>query len=97
MNFPNYLYEEQEQANVTYVGLATSEGRYDFGVIYTNMFFGKPLVVCMQTGRSALLGDEDLLSSGNIQLAFQLSSRKAGEEVAAYLKESLPSTRLQPK
>lgn len=44
------LYDEHESVKVRFLGFMTHENRYDFGVIYTNMFFGKPLVVCMQTG-----------------------------------------------
>lgn len=49
------LYDEHENVHIRFLGFMTHENRYDFGVIYTNMFFGKPLVVCMQTGRATLL------------------------------------------
>jgi len=53
------LYDESEKVKVRFVGFVSDHGRYDFGIIYTKMFFGKPLVVCMQTGRSSLLSQED--------------------------------------
>ena len=54
------LYDEDENVKVRFIGFTTELARYDFGIIYTNVFFGKPLVVCMQTGRSTLLDPGDL-------------------------------------
>ncbi|MEH7522835.1 SAV0927 family protein, partial [Bacillus sp. JJ1503] len=44
------LYDEHENVKVRFVGFTTELTRYDFGIVFTNLFFGKPLVVCMQTG-----------------------------------------------
>ena len=43
----------------------THDTRYDFGVIYTNMFW--KAIVCMQTGRSTLLGRDDVENVQYIQ------------------------------
>jgi hypothetical protein len=51
MNLFEKLYDEYEKVKVRFVGFTTKDTRYDFGIVYTNMFFGKPLVICMQTGR----------------------------------------------
>jgi hypothetical protein len=61
MEFFEKLYDEHENAKVRFIGFTTESTRYDFGIIYTNMFFGKPLVVCMQTGRSTLLDPATIL------------------------------------
>lgn len=43
------LYDEHESVKVRFLGFMTHDTRYDFGVIYTNMFFGKrSLFVCKQ-------------------------------------------------
>ena len=62
------LYDEDENVKVRFVGFTTERTRYDFGIVYTNLFFGKPLVVCMQTGRSALLDPSDLADKEYLQM-----------------------------
>jgi len=66
------LYDEHEKVQVRFIGFTTEETRYDFGIVYTNMFFGKPLIVCMQTGRSALLDPSDLDNIEYLQKAFHI-------------------------
>ncbi|MEH7572660.1 DUF3055 domain-containing protein, partial [Cytobacillus firmus] len=55
-----------------FVGFTTESTRYDFGIVYTNLFFSKPLVICMQTGRSTLLDPKDLEDIEYLQKAFKL-------------------------
>ncbi|GAA3407233.1 DUF3055 domain-containing protein [Paenibacillus hodogayensis] len=88
------LYDSGEQANIQFIGFATDLARYDFGIVYTTAFFGKPLVVCMQTNRSSLLDHEDLDNIAYLQRAFRLNDREA-EEVSAFLKQLLPSMGMQ--
>ncbi|MFN4214859.1 MULTISPECIES: DUF3055 domain-containing protein [Exiguobacterium] len=49
------LYTVSETSRVRFTGIETEMSRYDFGFVYTHQFMGKVLVVCMQTGQSALL------------------------------------------
>ncbi len=49
------LYTVSETSRVRFTGIETETSRYDFGFVYTHQFMGKVLVVCMQTGQSALL------------------------------------------
>lgn len=45
------LYDEHESVKVRFLGFMTHDTRYDFGVIYTNMFFeSRSLFVCKQEG-----------------------------------------------
>ena len=77
------LYDEHESVKVRFLGFMTHDTRYDFGVIYTNMFFGKPLIVCMQTGRSTLLGRDDVENVPYIQETFKLGSGRGGGGVSS--------------
>ncbi|RAL25977.1 DUF3055 domain-containing protein [Thermoflavimicrobium daqui] len=86
------LYDESEQARVRFVGFVSDLGRYDFGIVYTHMFFGKPLVICMQTGRSSLLSIEDVDDLEYLKDNFNLKSMKEAEELAVFLRNNLPST-----
>lgn len=91
------FYDEQEKVQVRFVGFATNDARYDFGMIYTDMFFGKPLVVCMQTGRSTLLDSQDLEDIDHIQNIFHIESREQAEDLVEFFKEAIPSSPFQPQ
>lgn len=85
------LYDEQENVKVRFVGFTTEQTRYDFGIIYTNMFFGKPLVVCMQTGRSTLLDPRDLEDLDHLQTVFKIQEKQQAVDLAEFFSETLPS------
>ena len=89
------LYDECENAKVRFIGFTTNNTRYDFGIIYTNMFFGKPLVVCMQTGRSSLLEQKDIEDLDHLQSTFKISTREQAEDLAAFFLEGLPEVPFQ--
>lgn len=84
------LYDESEKTKVRFIGFTTDDVRYDFGIIYTNMFFGKPLVVCMQTGCSTLLDTNDIQDYDHLKKIFRLKSDKEAIDLAAFFEESLP-------
>lgn len=86
------LYDEMERVNVRFVGMATEKARYDFGLMYTNMFFGKPLVTCMQTGRSFLMCAEDAEDVDHLQKIFKLPDRQEAEVISEFFKVTLPVT-----
>jgi hypothetical protein len=79
---------------VRFVGFTTENVRYDFGIVYTNMFFGKPMIVCMQTGRSTLLDVDDLKNLDHLQQIFRLQSKQDAEELASFFEEAVPPTYL---
>jgi hypothetical protein len=85
------LYDESESANVNFFGYASERARYDFAIVFTNRFFGKPLVVCMQTGRSSLLCADDTVNTENLQKIFAIDSMDEAKELALILQQRLPS------
>ncbi|PTM59301.1 DUF3055 domain-containing protein [Desmospora activa] len=89
------LYDESEQANVRFVGFVSNHGRYDFGIVYTRMFFGKPLVVCMQTGRSSLLSQDDVENLEYLQHHYRLKSLAEAKEVSIFLQNNVPDLTLE--
>ncbi|WP_078547400.1 DUF3055 domain-containing protein [Litchfieldia alkalitelluris] len=91
MNLFEKLYDEQEKAGVRFVGFTTTNVRYDFGIVYTNMFFGKPLVVCMQTGRSTLLDPKDIENLEYLQKVFRIDNLEEASDLAEFFREALPS------
>ena len=87
----DHLYDVSEQAQVHFVGCITERARYDFSIVYTNHFFGKTIVICMQTGRSTLLSAEDLANLDNLQQSFNIPSKAEAEELRHFLTNQLPS------
>lgn len=85
------LYDENEQVKVRFAGFATDDTRYDVGIVYTNMFFGKPLVICMQTGRSALLGPNDIDDLSHLQKIFRIETSEQAADLAEFFRDSLPA------
>ncbi|PFP29822.1 hypothetical protein COJ96_09055 [Bacillus sp. AFS073361] len=85
------LYDEHEYSKVRFIGFTTESTRYDFGIIYTNMFFGKHLVVCMQTGRSTLLDPKDIEDIDYLQTIFRIPDQQQAEDLADFFRETLPS------
>ncbi len=86
------LYDEQEHVKTRFVGFTTEDVRYDFGIVHTTMFFGKPLVICMQTGRSALLDSSDLHDLDHLCRAFKLKSLDEAKVLAMFFEEALPTS-----
>lgn len=95
MSFYERLYDESEHSQVRFVGFISENGRYDFGILYTHMFFGKPLVVCMQTGRSSLLSLEDADNLEYIKKIFNLRSMEEAEEIAVFFRNNLPPATME--
>jgi Protein of unknown function (DUF3055) len=91
MNLFEKLYDEHEKVKVRFVGFTTKDVRYDFGIVYTNMFFGKPLVICMQTGRSALLDPKDIEDHESLQRIFRIDTIEQTADLAEFFKDTLPS------
>ncbi|MBU8877659.1 DUF3055 domain-containing protein [Bacillus sp. FJAT-29790] len=86
------LYDEHENVKVRFVGFTTELTRYDFGIVYTNLFFGKPLVVCMQTGRSTLLDPNDLEDIEYLQKVFKMDNYQQAEDLCEFFREALPGS-----
>lgn len=88
------LYDVIESSNVNFVGCISEESRFDFAIIYTSHFFGKPLVVCMQTGRSSPLSADDLGDTEILCSRF-LVSAEAAVELGGLLRGRLPQLEVQ--
>ncbi len=54
------LLEKRETPVVYYYCIATDDYRYDFSIIYSNMFRGKVMVISIQTGNMVLLCSDDM-------------------------------------
>lgn len=84
------LYDVTEQTQVHFVGFVSENNRYDFSIVYTEQFFGKPLIICMQTGRSSLLCYNDLTNHDHLQKVFNIKDRRQAEELSIFLQQRIP-------
>ncbi|MBW5444733.1 DUF3055 family protein [Cohnella sp. CFH 77786] len=85
------LYDVTESSSVNFVGCVSEESRFDFAIVYTHHFFGKPLVVCMQTGRSAPMCADDLKDAEVLRDRFLVGDPRAVDELRTLLGQRLPT------
>jgi hypothetical protein len=83
------LYNVHEKADVQFIGVDIAGDRYDFAVLYTSMFFGKILLICMHTGRQVLLEYEHLDDITNLSGMLHVDDEEDMAILSGFLKESL--------
>lgn len=80
-----------EKTRVDFIGYASENTRYDYAIVYTDRFFGKSLVVCMQTGRSSFLCYDDAQNVEYLQKTYKIAGREEAEELSVFLQQHLPA------
>lgn len=53
--------------------------RFDLAVTTTNRFYGKKLVTDLQSGKTAIIGPDDLEEEGYLEFTFKLTEEEAAE------------------
>ncbi|WP_432774986.1 DUF3055 domain-containing protein [Brevibacillus gelatini] len=79
-----YLYDESEDTKTRFVSFMGESTRFDLAITTTSRFYGKKLVINIQNGRSAIIGEDDLQEEGYLEFAFNLSESEA-EELKTFL------------
>lgn len=82
------LFDESESTQTRFVGFVTEGNRYDFTVTYSQHFWGKAIVTCLQSHRSALLDGHDAHNVEYLSSKFNLSSEEA-VHLSAFLQTML--------
>ncbi|MDB5085982.1 MAG: hypothetical protein JWN30_2868 [Bacilli bacterium] len=82
------MYDEVEQTTTRYVGIIGDQARFDLMIVTTGHFFGKYVVTCLQTARSAILNLEEADDAAYLAQAFALSETEA-EELSEFLGSNL--------
>lgn len=76
----DFLYDRKEQTTTRFVSFfGESYHRFDLAILTTENFYGKKLVVDMQSGRSAVIGPDDLAEEGYLAHTYHLSEEQAEE------------------
>ncbi|WP_416147094.1 DUF3055 domain-containing protein [Salipaludibacillus sp. HK11] len=81
-----FLYDEAEDTKTRFVSFMGENQRFDLAITSTNRYYGKKLVLNMQSSRYAIIGSDDLEEEGYIESVFQLNDED-GTELREFLYE----------
>ncbi|MFC4099580.1 DUF3055 domain-containing protein [Paenibacillus xanthanilyticus] len=76
-DFMSDMTEETSTRFTTFI--TPSLKRFDLAVTTTNRFYGKKLVTDLQSGKTAIIGPDDLEEEGYLEYTFKLSEEEAAE------------------
>jgi hypothetical protein len=85
---PDFLYDDTEASDTRFVGFVGASGQFDLALMRTAHFFGKSLVIFLQTNRCAILTAEEAEDEAYIASAFAVSPEEA-TELSAFLSANL--------
>lgn len=77
--------EETSTRFVCFIGEASMH-RFDLAITSTNRFYGKKLVTDLQSGKTAIIGPDDLEEEGYLEHVFKLEP-DAAEELEHFLQQ----------
>jgi hypothetical protein len=81
----DFLSDSTEQTSTRFVTFISPKlHRFDLAITTTGRFYGKKLVIDLQSGRSGVLGPDDLEEEGVLEHVFRISGEQA-EELAQFL------------
>lgn len=83
----DFLYDHTEETRTRFVCfISPSMQRFDLALTTTNRFFGKQLVTDIQSGKTAIIGPDDLEEAGYLEYVYKLSEEDA-EDLRTFLVE----------
>lgn len=74
-----YLYNDLLDTKTRFVSFMGEESRFDLAITITDRFYGKKLVLNLQSSRFAIIGHDDLEEEGYLEEIFQLTEEEAAE------------------
>ncbi|WP_227937461.1 DUF3055 domain-containing protein [Alkalihalobacillus deserti] len=81
-----YLYDEIEETRTRFVSFMGEHQRFDLAVVTSSRYYGKQLVLDIQSSRFAIVGPDDLEEPGYLEHAYNLTVEEA-EELRSFLHE----------
>ncbi|WP_419882114.1 DUF3055 domain-containing protein [Peribacillus sp. B-H-3] len=81
-----FLYNDYLDTKTRFVSFMGDQSRMDLAIVVTDRFYGKKLVLDMQSSRFAIIGHDDLEEEGYLEHIFRLSDEEA-EELRNFLYE----------
>ncbi|UCZ52548.1 DUF3055 domain-containing protein [Bacillus shivajii] len=81
-----YLYDDVEDTKTRYVSFMGESQRFDLAIMSTTRYYGKKLVLDMQSNRFAIIGEDDLDEPNYLERTFKLDEED-GKELREFLYE----------
>ncbi len=78
-NDTTFLYDDIEKTRTRFVSFIGEANRFDLAIISTDRFYGKVIVLDLQSHRYAIIGQDDLDEPGYLEHIYQLSEEDADE------------------
>lgn len=76
----DFLSDTTEQTATRFVTFITPGlKRFDLAIVSTGRFYGKKLIMDIQSGRSAIVGPDDLEAEGTLEAMFKINEEEASE------------------
>jgi hypothetical protein len=83
----DFLYDHTEETSTRFVCfVGETLTRFDLAIMTSTRYYGKKLVIDLQSGRSAVLGPDDLEAEGYLEYAYKISEEEA-QELEAFLSQ----------
>lgn len=86
MSHFDFLSDSTESTTTRYVCFIgeKSLNRFDLAITSTNQFYGKQLITDLQSGKTAIIGPDDLEEEGYLEHVYNLTEEQA-EELGEFL------------
>lgn len=81
-----YLYDDTENTKTRFVSFMGENNRFDLAITYSDRYYGKLLVLDIQGGNFAIIGQDDLEEEGYLEHVFRLDE-EAAAELTSFLSE----------
>jgi hypothetical protein len=81
-----FLYDETEETRTRFVSFMGEHQRFDLAIVATARYYGKLLVLDVQSNRFAIIGSDDLEEPGYLEHAYNLNAEEA-DELRSFLYE----------
>jgi hypothetical protein len=74
-----FLYDDTVETKTRFVSFMGENQRFDLAIMQTDRFYGKYLVLDLQSNRFAIIGQDDLDEPGYLEYAYNLSEEDASD------------------
>ena len=85
-----YLYDDTVDTKTRFVSFLGERQRFDLAIVQTDRFYGKYLVLDLQSNRFAIIGQDDLEEPGYLEHAYRLNEEDAND-LRSFLYECISS------
>jgi hypothetical protein len=81
-----FLYDDTVDTKTRFISFMGDQQRFDLAIIRSDRYYGKHIVLDIQSNRFAIIGSDDLDEPGYLEHAYNLSEEDA-EELRSFLYE----------